>query len=77
MQMRFSSYYRPDGVATNYRNAERQLAVNHVAEHVGSGTGTARWEGVPGANGNFGYHRDGGYGRDGYAHNHGSGYNQY
>jgi hypothetical protein len=62
----------PDGVASNYQNAARQLYVNHVAEKVGSGTGTARWEGVPGTGGNYGYHGYGDHGR-----NHGYGYARY
>ena len=48
--------------------------MNHVAEHVGSGTGTARWEGVPGTGGNYGYHGYDGHGYDGYVRNHGYGY---
>jgi hypothetical protein len=62
-------YNRPD----NYRNAARQLYVNHVAEHVGSGTGTARWEGVPGTG--AGYVGNRGYG--GHGDNHGYGYGRY
>ena len=50
-------------------NADRQLYVNHVAESIGSGTGTADEYKVPGAYGSaYGY----GYGyRNGY---HGNGY---
>lgn len=55
-------------MASGYQNAARQLAVNHVANHVGSGTGTARWQGVPGTGGYFGYQRHGGYGYGGYGH---------
>ena len=50
------------GVVAPYRNAERQRAVNHVAQHVGSGTGTAAYYDVPGADGHYRY---GGYGHNG------------
>ena len=44
------------GVAAAYRNDVRQLHVNHVAEHVGAGTGTGRFYGVPGTGRHFGYY---------------------
>ncbi|ELU03544.1 hypothetical protein CAPTEDRAFT_223880 [Capitella teleta] len=56
----------PNGVATPYRNDLRQVAVNHVAEYVGSGTGTARFYGVPGANSGVYYNYP--------AYGHGAGY---
>ncbi|KAK2168797.1 hypothetical protein LSH36_14g08036 [Paralvinella palmiformis] len=43
------------GVAAPYRNDLRQVYVNHEAEYVGAGTGTARHYGVPGTGNNFGY----------------------
>ena len=45
MDFSTSSGYEAD---VNKNNAVRQLAVNKVAQHVGSGTGTARKDGVPG-----------------------------
>ena len=44
-----------------HNNAARQLYVNHVAESVGAGIGTARQDGVPGVYG---------YGRVGYGNGH-------
>ena len=52
-------------------NAQRQLYVNHVAESVGAGTGTAFEDGVPGV---YGYGRVGyGYGHQGYGNGYGYG----
>ena len=67
---------RAGGIASAYRNDARQVAVNHVAEHYGSGTGTARFVGVPGTGNNFGYNHHGhGYaGNGGYGYNHGNNY---
>merc|ERR1712113_919945 len=73
-----SGYYQPGfkhigkAVVAPYRNAERQRAVNKVAEKVGSGTGTARYYGVPGADGHYRHY---GYGHDGYGNSYG--YNSY
>lgn len=36
------------GVEAVYNNAGRQKKVNHIAEHVGASSGTARYYGVPG-----------------------------
>jgi len=55
--------YRHNGVEAVYRNDLRQLAVNSVAEHYGAGTGTARWNGVPGTGLNFGYGHGYGHGQ--------------
>jgi len=55
----------PEGVVSVYRNDARQHYVNSVAEHYGSGTGTARWVGVPGTNGYYGYGH-GGHGHGGH-----------
>lgn len=54
--------FRPNGIAAVYRNDLRQVHVNNVAEHYGSGTGTARWNGVPGTGRHFGYGYHHGYG---------------
>ena len=70
--------FRSNGVAAPYRNDQRQIAVNKVAEHVGAGTGTAYHDGVPGTGRSFdhGYHGyNGGYG-GGYG-GYGSGYGGY
>jgi len=53
---------RPHGIVSAYRNDLRQLHVNHVADHIGSGIGTGRFYGVPGTGGNYGYYGYGGYG---------------
>ena len=57
---------RPNGIVSAYRNDQRQLHVNSVADHIGSGIGTGRFYGVPGTNGHYGY----GYGGYGYGHPH-------
>ena len=60
-----STSFRSNGIAAPYRNDQRQIAVNHVAEQVGSGTGTAYHDGVPGTGRYFGYGHNGyngGYG---------------
>jgi hypothetical protein len=63
-----------NGIVSAYRNDLRQIGVNNVAEHVGSGIGTGRFYGVPGTNGhydNYGYghgYGHGGYGHGGYGH---------
>jgi len=68
------NHYQPgfrrvhEGVAAVYRNDVRQEQVNHIAEHYGAGTGTARFVGVPGTNGYYGYRHHEGYG---YPHGHG------
>jgi len=73
----YRSHYAPgfrhvhEGIAAVYRNDVRQEQVNHVAEHYGSGTGTARFVGVPGTNGYYGYRHHDGYGHGGYGHGHG------
>ncbi|ELT95344.1 hypothetical protein CAPTEDRAFT_197295 [Capitella teleta] len=43
--------HREKGAIAIYRNSDRQRGVNRIAEHVRSGTGTARWYGVPWADG--------------------------
>jgi hypothetical protein len=64
----YRSYYQPgfrhvhEGIAAAYRNDYRQQQVNHIAEHYGAGTGTARFVGVPGTNGYYGYRHYGGHG---------------
>jgi len=60
----FSFIFSPD----NHRNGHRQLSVNNIAEHVGAGTGTANYVGVPGT-GVSGHH--------GYAHGYRHGYNSH
>ena len=54
-----------NGIVSAYRNDLRQIHVNHVADHIGSGVGTGRFYGVPGTGGYYPYH-DGGYGGYGY-----------
>ena len=65
------------GAHANYVNGLRQKYVNHVAEKVGAGTGTADKYGVPGTYVGHGYHGDAynghGFGH-GYAHGHNNGY---
>ena len=56
--------YSGDGVSAAYRNDIRQLHVNQVADHIGSGLGTGRFYGVPGTGLDFGYGYYDGY--DGY-----------
>ena len=64
----YSSGYEAD---VNKNNAVRQLAVNNVAQYVGSGTGTAHKDGVPGTPlGRTGY-------GNGYGYGHGIHGNQY
>ena len=53
--------HRPKGIISAYRNDLRQLHVNHVADYIGSGIGTGRFQGVPGTGGHFGYFRGYGY----------------
>ena len=67
----FYLFSRAGGIASAYRNDARQVAVNHVAEHYGAGTGTARFVGVPGTGNNFGYNHGHGYAGNGYNHGHG------
>ena len=55
-----SFIFRHDGFAAPYSNDNRQAHVNHVAEHVRAGTGTGRYNGVPGTRHSFPY-RDYGY----------------
>ena len=64
----FSQNYRYNGIAAPYNNARRQLTVNDRAEYKGTGTGTARYEGVPGSGNDFGYYR--------YNHGYDRGYNR-
>lgn len=80
---RSHGYYYPgfkrghNGISAVYRNDVRQEQVNHIAEHYGAGTGTARFVGVPGTNGYYGYKHYGGYGypkHGGYGYGHGYGY---
>ena len=66
-----ASGYRRDGfkrigrgAVTPYNNADRQEAVNRKAEYIGRSSGTARWEGVPGTDNDFGYGYNRGYGYD-------------
>ena len=56
--------------SVNKNNAARQLAVNNVANYVGSGSGTARRDGVAGT-------PLGVTGRDRYSYGHGQGYGGY
>ena len=49
----------PYGVEAVYNNAARQQRVNHIAEHVGASSGTARYYGVPGTGRYFGSYREG------------------
>ena len=79
-------FNRPNGIAAAYRNDLRQEHVNHVAEHVGSGTGTARFVGVPGTGHDFGYnhhgyagypYHHGDFGYQGYGHGYDNGYNNH
>ena len=75
--------YRPGfkrtnyGISARYNNAERQEAVNDKAEYIGRSSGTARWDGVPGTDNDFGYGY--GYGRNAYDrdYNRGYGYDRY
>ena len=64
-----------------YRNDQRQIHVNHVADYIGSGIGTGRFYGVPGTNGhysNYGYGYGNGYNNGYNAYNNGyNGYNTY
>merc|ERR1711988_980846 len=39
----------PNADSVDVALGKRQLAVNHIAKAVGAGTGTAKYEGVPGA----------------------------
>lgn len=57
----------------NYRNGHRQLKVNHIAEHVGAGTGTAHYVGVPGTGVGNHYGHHGNHGDNGYGHGYGHG----
>ena len=56
----------------NYRNGHRQLKVNNIAKHVGAGTGTAHYVGVPGTGVGNHYGHHGNYGHHGYGHGYGS-----
>merc|ERR1711893_273002 len=55
-------YYKPgfkrtkNAIVARYNNAERQEAVNDKARYVGSGTGTEKYDGVPGTGLDFGYY---------------------
>ena len=51
---------RPGGISAGYRNDLRQVGVNYAAEAAGASSGTARYHGVPGSGGFYGY-RYGGY----------------
>ena len=48
-----------NSITAIYNNAERQEAVNDKARYVGSGTGTERYDGVPGTGLDFGYYGHG------------------
>ena len=52
--------------------------MNYIAEHVGAGTGTARYDGVPGTRNNFPYssYDDGHHGYNSYNDGY-HGYNSY
>ena len=64
--------YRHNSIQAVYNNAASQEAVNRKAEYIGRGTGTARYEGVPGTGNDFGY----GYGyNNGYNGGYDNGYN--
>merc|ERR1711893_389996 len=45
-----------NAIVAHYNNAERQEAVNDKARYVGAGTGTERYDGVPGTGLDFGYY---------------------
>ncbi len=68
--MALADGYRPgfkktkNAIVAAYNNADRQEAVNDKARYVGSGTGTERYDGVPGTGLDFGYHGRRSYGYD-------------
>ena len=55
LQSHSVSHFSHDGYAAPYANDNRQRQVKYIAEHIGRGTGTAKYDGVPGTRYNFPY----------------------